>query len=303
MKLIYKHLAFILLLFYSTNSSAQSVLWIVEGNGLEKPSYIFGSVHEMCKQNLKWDIEIENITKVTNRVFFDLNLSLIMQTFKHKGSKKMLYGYSLNDLYSEEDYKEVSEYFEGEYKINIEKEKRFSPMDLMFKAIQKGKKGNCKKKTFYHYKITKLYKESYYLPLNVNQVPKLDSIPERDFFMIKRHYQKYADVLLQMIRKDKLNKTFPNTDDNQLIDSYYKMDIDEIKEISNKYPSMNNFEDSIVSERIKIWLGIMPSIMEEKPSFFVVDVAHLGGNNGIINSLKDEGYTVRPLKMTWDKKL
>lgn len=302
MALLYKHLAFIILLFCSASSYSQSVLWIVEDNGLEKPSYIFGSVHEMCKQNLKWDIEIENITKVTSRVLFDLNLGVFMQSFKRKGSKKMHYGYSLDDLYSEEDYKEVSEYFEEEYKINVNRQKRLSPMELMFNATQKGEKGSCKKKTFYHYKIAKLYKESYYLPLNVNQVTELDSIPERDFFKWKQHYQKNADVLLQMIRKDKLNKTFPNRDDNQLIDSYYKMDIDKIKEISNKYPSMNDFEGSIISERIKIWLGIMPSIMEEKPSFFVVDVAHLGGNNGIINSLKEQGYTVRPLKMSWDKK-
>ncbi len=47
----------------------------------------------------------------------------------------------------------------------------------------------------------------------------------------------------------------------------------------------------------------MPQMMENNPTFFVVGAAHLGGDFGLINLLKDEGYTVRPLKMTWDKKL
>ena len=39
----------------------------------------------------------------------------------------------------------------------------------------------------------------------------------------------------------------------------------------------------------------LPSIMNEMPAFIVVGAAHLCGENGLINELKKEGFTVEPM--------
>ncbi|MEA5426864.1 TraB/GumN family protein [Arcicella lustrica] len=303
MKLICKHLAFILLLFYSTNSSAQSVLWIVEGNGLEKPSYIFGSVHEMCQHNFKWDIKIERAMKITKRVCFEIDINNIFELFRQKRIEKMPDGYSLKDFYSEEDYELVSTYFKEKFKINVEKKDNISPLFLMMNAAYKGQKEICKKRISYDYEILRLYKEKYTLPVNVNKVDGLETAEERDHILKKISYQRQADIILHVIRQESIEKTSSALEYAQMISSYYRMDIDEIRESSSTDPEIRDFENNIIDARNELWVKKMPKMMENNPTFFVVGAAHLGGDFGLINLLKDEGYTVRPLKMTWDKKL
>lgn len=40
----------------------------------------------------------------------------------------------------------------------------------------------------------------------------------------------------------------------------------------------------------------MPAIMADKPTFFAVGALHLAGEKGLIQQLKNAGYTVEGLK-------
>ena len=48
----------------------------------------------------------------------------------------------------------------------------------------------------------------------------------------------------------------------------------------------------MLSGRNKDWIPKMEKMMADKPSFFGVGAMHLGGKNGVINLLKEAGYTV-----------
>ena len=40
----------------------------------------------------------------------------------------------------------------------------------------------------------------------------------------------------------------------------------------------------------------MPAIMTEAPTLFVVGAGHLPGDNGVLNLLKQQGYTIEAMK-------
>jgi uncharacterized protein YbaP (TraB family) len=51
----------------------------------------------------------------------------------------------------------------------------------------------------------------------------------------------------------------------------------------------------MLTKRNKEWLNKMPEMMNNNSVFFAVGAAHLLGKNGVIQLLKDKGYTVTPV--------
>ena len=54
--------------------------------------------------------------------------------------------------------------------------------------------------------------------------------------------------------------------------------------------------EKMFTNRNKNWVQQLKTIMPEKSVFVVVGSGHLPGNDGVIDLLKREGYTVEPMK-------
>ena len=52
----------------------------------------------------------------------------------------------------------------------------------------------------------------------------------------------------------------------------------------------------LIDNRNADWAKKMPAIMAAKPTFFVVGAGHLPGAKGVLQLLKDAGYTVEAVK-------
>lgn len=302
MSVLFKNFKLIvLLLTISFNAKSQSVLWIIEDNGLKKPSYIFGSIHEMCKENFKWDIKLERAIENTQQVYFEIDLDNFMEYFRQNRVEKIPKNYSLRDFYNEEDYELVANYFKELHNVDIEKTHR-TPL---FLTLNYGldDRTRCRRVKSYEGEILKISKEKYNMPLTYNKVKGLESMYERDSIFKTISLQKQAEILLNDVKR---KTTFKNSNEMsevwyaRLISAYYSMDLEGILNTLESIPP--DFEYLLLEARNRLWLQKMPSIMEEKSTFFVVGAAHLGGENGVINLLKEQGYTVRPLKMAWNLK-
>ena len=53
---------------------------------------------------------------------------------------------------------------------------------------------------------------------------------------------------------------------------------------------------AMIENRNKAWMEKMPAIMADKPTFIAVGALHLVGENGLLQLLKNAGYTVEGLK-------
>lgn len=53
--------------------------------------------------------------------------------------------------------------------------------------------------------------------------------------------------------------------------------------------------DVFLDERNEKWIDRMTDRMEQKAIFFAVGAGHLWGPNGIIELLREDGYTVEPI--------
>ena len=79
---------------------------------------------------------------------------------------------------------------------------------------------------------------------------------------------------------------------------YKKQDIDAMSKMlgSEEDNELANYENMLIVNRNRNWIPIMGKMMREKMTFFAVGAGHLGGAKGVVNLLRQEGYTIRPLK-------
>lgn len=55
------------------------------------------------------------------------------------------------------------------------------------------------------------------------------------------------------------------------------------------------YEETFLVARNMNWIPVIEREARAKPTFFAVGAGHLGGNKGVLELLRQKGYTVRPV--------
>ena len=90
-----------------------------------------------------------------------------------------------------------------------------------------------------------------------------------------------------------------------LADAYFSQDFDRIRDIvlADLITGETTPEkwERICVRRNYNWIERMPSIMSEQPTLFVVGVAHLVGEDGVLALLQDAGYSIIPVEFNYNE--
>ncbi|MCB0470329.1 MAG: TraB/GumN family protein, partial [Flavobacteriaceae bacterium] len=106
-----------------------TLLWEISGNGLEKPSYIFGTIHMTCDATLK-----EKVVKAldsTTLLVLELDMddpAMTMQMMKYMYMKD---DKTIKDLVSDEDYSLLNNFFKDQMGMPLENMQRMKPFFLV----------------------------------------------------------------------------------------------------------------------------------------------------------------------------
>jgi len=118
------------------------------------------------------------------------------------------------------------------------------------------------------------------------QLSVFDSIP----------YEAQADMLIETIKAgDTEDDTF-----QQMISMYRNQDISRMVTFMSEAEEggIDGYEDVLLYTRNKNWIPVMAEKMKEAQTFFAVGAGHLGGQKGVIELLKKQGYKLTPLSQT-----
>src|SRR5512133_58850 len=63
----------------SSTSDANTLLWKISGKGLSKPSYIFGTMHMICANDIELSDSLKNAIKNSDKVYLELDMDDMMQ--------------------------------------------------------------------------------------------------------------------------------------------------------------------------------------------------------------------------------
>jgi uncharacterized protein YbaP (TraB family) len=269
------------------SSTSNTLLWQVSGNGLEKPSYLYGTIHMLCADDAVISEGLKTAIAKSDQVYLEVDMDNLFEMIGSLKNMKMRGDTTLSDLLSRKDYEKVKHYFEEKSSLlpftmletykpflaaatimesNIECES--IPMEQVI--MQEAKKN---KKT-----IKGLESISY-------QMSIFDSIP----------YKAQAEQLVQYI--DHAGDSENNKEYDELVSAYKKQDLQKLEELTKQTDmGMANYVDLLLYNRNRNWVKKLKTLMQEKSLVIAVGAGHLPGENGVINLLRKAGYTVTPLQ-------
>ena len=266
------------------NKDDNSLLWQVSGKGLKQPSYLFGTFHLMCKNDIHFSNQLTTAVNRADKVYMEIDMDDPATILGGMMLMTMKDGKTLQQLYSDADYKKIRQYFTDSLKTPLSFIVRMKPFFL--EALLYPKMMPCKLISGVEEELMKVAKtqkkEIKGLETMEFQAGVFDSIP----------YEAQAKELLQSIDSMASNKKSFNT----MMQVYKNQQINEIENLFSKSESgMENHQDLLLNNRNKNWVVQLKSIMKTNPVFVAVGAGHLVGKQGLIALLRKEGYMVQPL--------
>lgn len=277
------------------NSSKQntpqikSLLWEISGNGLKQPSYIFGTMHMVCKNEALLSKEMEKIIANSSAVYLELDMDNMMELLGMFQYMNMKGGKKLSDYLNEEEVKKVKDWFKNNQPLipsgMIEK------MKPVFLSSMIGEKSfGCEQQDGMEFRImeeaSKNNKEIKGLETMAYQAGIMDSIP----------YDIQARELLKAIDSSSVQDSSIKT----LVDLYKKQDLEKLDSLMNKTEGeMGKYNEYLLFRRNRNWTEKIKTLVKDKPYLFAVGAGHLPGAKGVIALLQKEGFTLKPVKNQW----
>lgn len=269
----------------------KSLVWKISGNGLKKPSFLFGTIHMIPKDEFELPGAAREGMDKVKRVTFEIDmremtnirsqLSLVTKSF-------MAGGKTLKDLLSEEDYTLVKSKM-AEKGLPLGMMERMKPLFLstLFSSEEDGTLGgDLTSVEMELYRMSRRRKlETGGLETAAYQMSVFDSIP----------YTAQAKMLVEGLRSTESSEEGESQLD-QMVRLYRDQDISAMQTMIGEDSGMGQYEDILLKKRNQNWIPVMGRMMREKPTLFAVGAGHLGGQFGVVALLRQSGYRVEVAK-------
>ncbi len=268
-----------------TNKDDNTLLWEISGNGLQNPSYLFGTFHLLCKEDIQFSIALKQAVKNSEEVYLEIDLDDPATLLGGLMLMSMKDGKKIKDLYNPGEYSRIAGYFKDSLQTPIGLFQSMKPGFLV--ALLYPKMMPCNSVSSIEESIMQLAKawgkEIRGLETMAFQASVFDSIP----------YEKQAEELLQAIDSMKNSKKYFE----QMLNAYKNQQLAEIEKIINDPAlGMESNQDILLDSRNKNWVVQLNEILKKKSVFIAVGAGHLVGKMGLIALLKEAGYVVRGLE-------
>lgn len=266
------------------NKDENTLLWQVSGHGLAQPSYLFGTFHLMCKNDIHFSNQLSTAVNRADKVYMEMDMDDPATILGGFMLMTMQDGKTLEQLYTDEEYKRVRQFFTDSLKTSLSFIARMKPFFL--EALLYPKLMPCKSISGVEEELMKLAKtqkkEIKGLETMEFQASVFDSIP----------YEEQAKELLKSIDSLESNRKSFDT----MMQVYKNQQLSEMENLFTKSESgMESHQDLLLNNRNKNWVNQLKTIMKINPVFVAVGAGHLVGKQGLIALLRKEGYKVEPL--------
>lgn len=259
------------------------LLYKISGKDIQKPSYLYGTIHIICPNDLFGMDKLETYFNQTDRLFLEIDMDNPEVMTKAVSALNMPAGKTLQDYLTPEKYAKVDEMFKNLLGIPVSMLARFNPTGLSVVIGTSPKATGCLVPASYETKFVELATKS------GKTVEGLETVEDQIAAIAKTPIEKQAEDLYKLsLEPEKAVNQF-----KELLAAYKLKDSEKLTEYIIKNSTENpEFQTDLLDARNKNWIPKIEKAVAEKPSFFAVGGGHLGGKNGVVNLLRQKGYTV-----------
>jgi uncharacterized protein len=273
---------------FAQKSKSSALLYKLTGKKLKKPSYLFGTIHITCQNEMIAQEKIDKYLAQTEQVAFELDMD-DEKTIKAMGNALYLPAdKNWVAALKPEELATVNETLKKFTGATAENFKQFRPSMLTIAFVANEKVLGCPIGSY----EGSIVKSATAKKLQIeglegveDQLAALDKPMEEEakaIYKFAQNPQESIDGFRKMMEIYKMQSS----------DALY-----EYVEQESKTSGDSNFMEKLLTKRNLDWIPKMQAKMTEKPTFFAVGAAHLGGKNGVINLLRKKGYKVEAIKL------
>ncbi len=283
-----KAIVLLTMIFTGAQLSAQTdgILWKVSGNGLTKPSYLFGTIHLYCNPENLLTQPLVDAAKASDVVAMELNLNdyntlVALYTSSMAPVKK-----TLSEILTKAQYKTVDSAIREVLKDSISTYNAKSPVAMMGYLYGSNDIIGCSQPMPVDFSIAQLAKqlgkETYGLESFEFQDSILKAIP--DSIQVKW----LMDFCGNISKAKKEFSDFISSYDAQSSSKLYHLSV-------TVSPEFELYKDLLLTDRNNSWVNFLKENMKSYAIFTAVGAGHLGGDDGLLAQLKKAGYTLTPI--------
>lgn len=260
-----------------------SILWKISGNGIESPSYLFGTIHVMCPDQLKLSPKVEEALGQTEQLVLELDMDepTFMQEMQQLSINPEMR--NLSSHLSEEELTTLNSFFQENYQTNMSQLGILKPLILMSMMFNKGLE--CEQPGSYESLLMSYASQENWEVLGLesikDQFDVFDSVSE--------------DEQLEWLVGYAKNQEKFKLDIANMVEAYQTENISKVLDFMTEYPEYKQIEDALLYERNENWISRIKMLANNTPTFFAVGTAHLPSEKGVIELLRKEGYTLTPI--------
>jgi uncharacterized protein YbaP (TraB family) len=249
---------------------------------LAKESYLFGTIHLICKEDFKFDQTAKKALEQADQLWLELDLDdptlsgQMQQLSIREGMRNM------SEKITPEDAKVLDDYFTTNYGVGLAQLGVLKPFVLSTMVLMK--EIPCTETENFEYHLVSLAKEQQKpiegLETVAFQMSVFDSIPE----------SLQIQELVTMIQDNSAADDFRG-----LIEMYLSQDVEKLWAEMTDEGMFASYRSLLLDQRNQKWVEKIIRETKESSLFIAVGSGHLAGDQGVINLLRNQGYNVEPI--------
>jgi len=260
-----------------------SLLYKVSRDDMQ-PFYVFGTIHLISEERFEFPEHYKEILARCDKLVLELDMDdpELQNTFMSLLTAKD--GETLDKLLSEEDYQKASAFFEEKVKMDLQLFNGLKPFYLNNLLYPSMIEGEIKSYELYLTQLAQeLGKEVEGLETVEFQVELFDNIPAKE----------QANMFMDLVNDfEKNQKMFAD-----MVKLYQQKDPEALyKYMTNNMADYKKYQEILLDNRNEKWMQELSSFTQEGSTFFAVGAGHLGGEMGLLNLLKQEGFKLKAIE-------
>ncbi|MGH1384815.1 TraB/GumN family protein [Kordia sp.] len=256
-----------------------SVLWKIEHKDLEKPSYLLGTIHILCKDDFKIPEKVTKAFNETDRLVLEVDMSDTKALMA--AQKKMMSGGKLTEELSAAQQTYLDNLLKKEMNMSLQMVNSYTLVTVYTLLIQQSY--DCPLKKMYEVELTSLAKA------NNKKVAGLETLNGQLDFFAKAYPKDFLWQQIELYSEYKIAM-------KEMVTAYKNEEMSKLYEGMKDERFFNkNAAHWMLTVRNTNWSKLMPDMMKKQSNLFAVGAAHLPGKNGVIELLRKQGYTITPV--------
>jgi uncharacterized protein YbaP (TraB family) len=273
------------------SAETHALLWEIRGPQIKEVSWLFGTIHIIPEGQFDFPEALDSRLRQADRLVLELDMEEAMDPMTQLAllpRMMMPEGVRLSDLLEEEDYNTVMTALSnmGLPGFMMETIKPLFLSALIDPSMSPGEGMESYDLTLFE-KAKALGKKHSGLETVEAQLTAFDAIALED----------QARMLVEQLRSNEGDDP-ARTLIQELYHHYKQEDLTALKALMDAQKGIeSDYMEPLLYERNRNWIPEISRLMREEQVFFAVGAGHLPGQEGVIQLLREAGYTLTPIRI------